>query len=212
MTTPQGGDSKAPEPVDMENLQPEDELIAEARKLESPLPPDMHPKMAATITGIDAFSAFCGKIISWITPIIFMVMVWEIFLRYAFTAPTLWAYDVSRMLYGALFMAGSGYALLRGVHIRADFLYRTWSPRNQGRVDLALYILLYFPGMLLFLWTASEFFIEAAQRGERLDDTAWRPYVAPVRFALWLGVLLLIIQGISETLKSYYAATRGKWP
>ena len=172
----------------------------------------MPPKMAAAIKAIDAFSAICGQVISWITPIIFLVMVWEIFLRYTFTAPTLWAYDVSRMLYGALFMVGAGYALLRGVHIRADFLYRNWSIRMQGSVDLALYLILYFPGLLLFLWTATEFFFEAVGRGERLDDTAWRPYVAPVRFALWLGVLLLLIQGVSEVLKSYYAATRGKWP
>ena len=189
---------------------PADELVAEARDIRAPLPSDMPRAMARVIDSIDSFTARCGEIVCWITPFVFMAMVYEIVVRYAFTAPTLWAYDVSRMLYGALFMLGAGYALLRGVHIRADFLYRNWSVRAQGVIDLTLFLLFYFPGLALFLWTAGEFFIEAAQRGERLDDTAWRPYAAPARAALWFGVLFLLIQGVSETLKALYAVMRGK--
>lgn len=189
---------------------PADELVAEARDIRAPLPSDMPRAMARVIEFIDSFTARCGEIVCWITPIVFLAMVYEIVVRYAFTAPTLWAYDISRMLYGALFMLGAGYALLRGVHIRADFLYRNWSPRAQGAIDLTLYLLFYFPGLALCLWTAGEFFIEATQRGERLDDTAWRPYAAPARAALWIGVLFLLIQGVSETLKALYAVIRGK--
>ena len=115
---------------------PADELVAEARDIRAPLPSDMPRAMARIIDSIDSFTARCGEIVCWITPFVFMAMVYEIVVRYAFTAPTLWAYDVSRMLYGALFMLGAGYALLRGVHIRADFLYRNWSVRAQGVIDL----------------------------------------------------------------------------
>ena len=70
-------------------------------------------------------------------------MVYEVIARYAFTAPTMWAYDISRMFAGALFMLGAGYGLSKGVHIRADFIYRNWSPRTQGIIDTsALYIAL----------------------------------------------------------------------
>ena len=68
-----------------------------------------------------------------------------------FTAPTLWAYDLSRMLYGAMFVLGAGYGLSKGVHIRSDFLYRKWTVRNQARVDAALYIVFYFPAMIVLL-------------------------------------------------------------
>ncbi len=189
-----------------------DELIAEGRGGVLEKPADMARWMANTITHIDKFSLRVGKIVSWIIVPIFLSMVYEIIARKFFIAPTLWAYDVSRMLYGAMFMLGSAYALMRGVHIRADFLYRTLNVRVQGLIDFTLYALLFMPSMLAFLYISSEYAFEAWQRSERLDDTAWRPLIAPLRIAMAFSVLLLTIQGVSETLKSWYAFTKGKWP
>jgi len=141
-----------------------------------------------------------------------VAMVYEVMARYFFTAPTMWAYDISRMLYGALFVLGAGYALSKGVHIRSDFLYRNWSVRNQGRVDTALYLIFYFPSMLIFLWVAGNWAWIAVDRGERGMDTAWMPLLGPIKSCLPFAVAFLIIQGVSELLKSYYAATRGRWP
>lgn len=189
-----------------------DELIAEARREGAPLPDDMPPWMRRTIGTIDGLTTRVGHVVCWLVPPLFLVMVYEIFVRYAFTAPTIWAYDLSRMLYGALFMLGAGYALMRGVHIRADFIYRTWPVRAQARVDLALYLLLYFPGLLMFLWASSDYAISALMQGERGMDTAWMPYLGPIKSALPVGTLLLLLQGVSESLKCHYAATRGRWP
>lgn len=190
-----------------------DELIAEARQsVPGETPDDMPPLMAAVISRIDRFTDFVGRIVCWLVPPMFVVMVYEILVRKLFTAPTLWAYDVSRMLYGALFMLGAAYALMRGVHIRADFIYRNWSPSRQGSIDFILFLLLYFPGLLFFFYVSAEFTYEAWSRGERASDTAWMPYVGPVRTTLPVGIFLLLVQGVSEALKSYYAMTRGRWP
>ena len=205
--------SDKPNDVDPGELDITDELIAERRGgAPGELPDDMAPWMAKTITLIDLMSLWVGRIVCWLTVPLLLAMVYEVFMRYVFVAPTMWAYDVSRMLYGALFMLGAGYALSRGVHIRADFIYRNWSDQTQGRVDLALYILFYFPGLLVFLWMAADFAGLAWLRGERGMDTAWMPHMGPIKTALPVGVALLIIQGVSETLKSYYAATKGRWP
>jgi TRAP-type mannitol/chloroaromatic compound transport system permease small subunit len=190
-----------------------DELIAERRSGEpGQLPDDMAPWMASVITGIDWFSLWTGRIVCWLTIPLIGAMVYEIFMRYTFTAPTMWAYDISRMLYGACFMLGAGYGLFRGVHIRADFIYRNWKPKTQAIADGILYILFYFPGLIVFLWMSTEFAYEAWMRAERGMDTAWMPYVAPIKTALPIGVLFLMIQGVSELLKCIYAATKGRWP
>jgi len=190
-----------------------DELIAE-RRSGSPgdLPKDMPPWMARIITWIDTFSLWVGRTVCWLVIPLFMVMVIEIVARYAFIAPTMWAYDMSRFLAGALFMLGAGYALSKGVHIRADFIYRNWSARAQGIVDTVLYLIFYFPGLLVFLFMATDFAYLSWFRGERGMDTAWMPYMGPIKTALPVGIILLLIQGISELLKSIYAATRGRWP
>jgi TRAP-type mannitol/chloroaromatic compound transport system permease small subunit len=190
-----------------------DELIAERRGDPSgKLPEDMPAWMGKTITKIDRFSLWIGRIVCWLTIPLFGAMVFEVIARYAFIAPTMWAYDISRMFAGALFMLGSGYALSKGVHIRADFLYRNWPIRIQGSVDLFLYLFFYFPGLIIFLWMATDFAYLSWIRGERGMDTAWMPIMGPIKTCLPLGVFFLIIQGISETLKSYYAVTKGRWP
>ena len=196
-----------------EKLEIADELIAERRGDPSgKLPDDMPKWMSKTISGIDIFSLWIGRIVCWVTIPLFGAMVFEVIARYAFIAPTMWAYDMSRFLYGALFMLGAGYALSKGVHIRADFLYRNFKVKTQGLVDFWLYILFYFPGLLVFLYMTIGFVQESIMRGEKGMDTAWMPYLWPIKSCLLIGIIFLLIQGISELFKSYWAATKGKWP
>ena len=99
-----------------------DEMIAERRGGSGRMPSDMPKWMVSTITKIDLMSKWVGNIVCWITIPLIFAMVYEVLARKLFNAPTMWAYDMSRFLYGALFMLGAGYALSKGVHIRADFL------------------------------------------------------------------------------------------
>ena len=130
----------------------------------------------------------------------------------AVIAPTDWAYDISRMTMGAMFMLGAGYALMRGVHIRADFIYRTLRQRHQAMIDLALYLVFYFPSLILFFWVTAEYALDAWRTGETSMDTAWMPVLWPARSAMPVGAALLLIQGVSEVLKCLYAIRRGRWP
>lgn len=190
-----------------------DELIA-GRRAEpgAGLPDDMPPWMARTITAIDTFSLWVGHVVSWLTIPLMLAMVYEVVARYAFTAPTMWAYDVSRMIYGASFVLGAGYALSKGVHIRSDFLYRDWPVRTQGRVDATLYLVFYFPAMLVFFWVASQWAWTSVSRAERGMDTAWMPLLGPIKACLPVGIAFLVIQGVSELLKALHAARTGRWP
>ena len=164
------------------------------------------------IWAIDWFAEWQGRIVAlFVVPIIF-AMVYEVIARKFFIAPTLWAFDISRMLYGTSFMLGAAYALMKGLHIRADFLYRAFSVKTQGWVDLALYVVLFMPGMIFLLWAGYDFSLKSFLQGERAGDSTWAPIVWPVKMALAIGVFFLIMQGVSEILKSWYAATRGRWP
>ena len=197
---------------DSKKLDISDEMIAERRGGTGKMPDDMPSWMAKTIVRIDKFSKRTGNIVCWITIPLIFGMVYEVLARKFFLAPTIWAYDISRFLYGALFMLGAGYALSKGVHIRADFLYRNFKIKTQGIIDFTLYILFYFPGLLVFLYMTTGFLQESIMRGERGMDTTWMPYMWPIKTCLWLGIIFLLVQGVSELFKSYYAATKGKWP
>ncbi len=189
-----------------------DEMIAERRGGSGKMPDEMPKWMALIITKIDLFSKWVGNIVCWITIPLILGMVYEVFARKLFLAPTIWAYDMSRFLYGALFMLGAGYALSKGVHIRADFIYRNFKTKTQGTIDFWLYLLFYFPGLIVFLYMTIGFVQESIMRGERGMDTTWMPYMWPIKTCLLIGIVFLLIQGISELLKSYWASTKGEWP
>ena len=139
--------------VDISQLDITDEMIAERNVLDlNNLPDDMRPWMQKTIRVIDTLNTRVGQIASLLLIPAAIAMVYEVIARKLFLAPTAWAYDVSRMTIGAMFMLGAGYGLMRGIHIRADFIYRNWQPRTQAIVDLTLYFLLFFPGMILFFY------------------------------------------------------------
>ena len=195
------------------DLEAGDELLAgHSGSPQAPLPDDMHPIARRIVWVIDWFSEWQGRVFGLLVAPIIVAMVYEVVARKLFIAPTLWAFDVSRMLYGMSFMLGAAYVLMKGLHIRADFIYRNFSERNQGRVDLVLYVLLFMPGMIFLFWASYEFALKSFFQNERAGDSTWAPVVWPVKIALATGVFFLVLQGISEILKSWYAATRGKWP
>ena len=190
---------------EMDKLDITDELIAERRShAPGETPEDMHPVSRKIIGKLDIFSNWVGKITCFMLLPVMFSMVYEVVARKLFIAPTDWAYDTSRMLAGAMFMMGAGYALMRGVHIRADFLFRTWKPVNQARVDAVLYLLFYFPAMLFFFWLSTEYTYKSWVTWERSMDTALMAPLAPARTAMPLGALFLILQGIAELLRCRY--------
>ncbi|MFZ9670953.1 MAG: TRAP transporter small permease subunit [Burkholderiaceae bacterium] len=188
-----------------------DEMIASRRGDDFALPNDMPAWMQVAIKTIDQVSIKFGVLLSWLTVPLMLAMVYEVTARYLFTAPTSWAYDISRMLYGAMFMLGAGYALQKGVHIRSDFLYRNWSVKTQALVDITMYVFLFIPAMLVFLWVSADWAWMAVISGERGMETAWMPYLGPIKMTVPIGIVFLTLQGVSELFKSIYAYTHGKW-
>ena len=120
---------------DPSKLDISDEMIAERRGGSGKMPDDMPLWMAKSIINIDKFSKWIGNIVCWILMPLIFAMTYEVLARKLFLELTIWAYDISGLLYGDLFMLGAGYALSRGVHIRADFLYRNFKVKNQGLID-----------------------------------------------------------------------------
>lgn len=165
-----------------------------------------------TVRDINAISEWSGKLFAWLIVPMTGALVYEVFARYGFSAPTIWAYDITYMMYGSHFMLGAAYTLARGGHIRTDFFYRKWSPRIQGLVDTALYVVLFFPAMGLFTYLSFEFAIESWVRLENIVTSPWNPPVYPFKSIMPLAGVLILIQGVSELLQSLCAAKRNEWP
>ncbi|MFZ5558430.1 MAG: TRAP transporter small permease subunit [Pseudomonadota bacterium] len=170
------------------------------------------PWLVRIITAIDRFAEATGWLVSWLIVPLTLAMVYEVFARYFFKSPTIWAQDVSYMLYGTFFMLGAAYALKRKGHIRTDFLYNNFPVRGQALVDTVAYVFLFFPGLAVFLWFGWNSFYESWRIRETAISSPWMPVLFPFRAVVPITAALLLIQGVSETLKSIYALLKGRWP
>ena len=175
----------------------------------------MKPAQSAilrTIHLIDAVGEWSGWIAQWLVVPLMVGLGYEVIARYLFNAPTIWAYDAAYMLYGSHFMLGAAYTLLRKGHIRTDVFYGKWSEGRQGLVDASLYLFFFFPGMFFFLlagWDAAQ---HSWSIGETSEASVWRPVMYPFKTVMPVTAALLLLQGISEFLKSLHAARTGRWP
>ena len=136
---------------------------------------------------------------------------YEVVMRYGFNAPTIWAFDMTWMLYGSHFMLGATYCLYKGGHIRTDLIYEKLPVRWQGWIDASCYLIFFFPGMIYFFAAG---YVEAAHSLDILEKsfvTALYPPLYPFKTVIPFTALLLIMQGVSQFLKSAYAALRGEW-
>jgi TRAP-type mannitol/chloroaromatic compound transport system permease small subunit len=158
---------------------------------------------------IDKFTDTTGTWIAWLSMPLVVVVAWEVIARYAFGAPTIWSFDLTYMLYGTIFMLGAAYALHKGAHIRTDFFFERWSIRTRNMIDSIAYLVFFFPSLIVFFWVSGAEGWYAFEIGETSEQTPWRPILWPYKMVVPLACLLLLVQGVSETIKSVYAARFG---
>lgn len=145
-----------------------------------------------------------AKLGSWLILPMTGALVYEVIARYIFDSPTIWAYDITYMLSGTLFMLGAAYALRNGSHVRADFLMSTLRPRWQAMIDVVLYLIGYFPAMVLFFWASFDFALQSWQQHETYPQSPWMPIIYPLKTVMPVALLLLLLQGIAELLKALW--------
>jgi TRAP-type mannitol/chloroaromatic compound transport system permease small subunit len=158
---------------------------------------------------IDKFTDTTGTWVAWLNMPLVGVVSYEVFARYAFNAPTMWSFDMTYMLYGTIFMLGSAYALHKGAHIRTDFFFEKWSIRTKGVIDSIAYLVFFFPSIFVFMLVSGAEGWYAFTINEESEQTPWRPLLWPYKLVVPLTCLLLLIQGVSEVIKSLWAARTG---
>ncbi len=159
---------------------------------------------------VDKFTDTTGTWVAWLNLPLVGVVSYEVFMRYAFNAPTVWSFEVTYMLYGTIFMLGSAYALHKGAHIRTDFFFEKWSIRTKGVIDSVAYIVFFFPSIFIFMLVSAGEGWYAYTINEQSEQTPWRPILWPYKLVVPLTCILLLIQGVSETIKSVWAARTGE--
>ena len=160
----------------------------------------------------DSLSVAVGKAFSWCIVILCLGTCYEVIMTYAFNKPTLWNFDFSLQMYGAIFMMAGAYTLSTEAHVRGDVLYRLFKPKTQGYIDLVLYFIFFFPGVFALAFYGYEY----AALAWKIKETSWN---SPAQIQIYMAKslipaagLLLIIQGVSEVFRSIICIQTGHWP
>ena len=161
---------------------------------------------------IDRISAGLGKAFSWCIMLLTFGVGYEVFMRYVLRAPTTWAFDISYITYGAMFLMAGAYTLSRNGHVRADVVYRLWKPRTQATMDFVLYILFFFPGILALMYSGWGY----AQMSVRFREVSiFSPAgvpVFPLKVLIPIAGFLLFLQGFAEIVRCILCIRTGQWP
>lgn len=168
--------------------------------------------MERFIAFADRVSTWFGKAFAWCIMVMMIGGSYEVFVRYVLTAPTTWAFDISYMMYGSLFMIGGAYTLAQDGHVRGDFLYRLWSPRTQARVELVLYFLFFFPGILALILAGWKY---ASRSWRYMEVSVMSPANVPIfqfKTIIIAAGLLMLLQGAAQVCRCILCIRTGAWP
>ena len=168
--------------------------------------------MRSFISFADHLSTSIGKAFSWCIVILMGGTVYEVVMAYVFNAPTLWNFDISMQMYGAILIMSGAYCLATESHVRGDVIYRLFKPRTQGYIDFVLYFIFFFPGVLALAFYGYEY----ASLAWKIKETSWN---SPAQIQIYMAKslipaagILLTIQGISEVFRSIICIQTGHWP
>ena len=155
----------------------------------------------AIIKGIDFLVEKQGQLTSFlIVPLLFIVL-YEVLMRYAFNAPTVWGFEATAFAYGLHYMLGLSFMEHAEGHVRVDIITSRFPKKVQAIIMIAGYMLIFMPVFVLMTWGAIEFAHTATVTNE-LNSTSWAPRIWPYKIFMALSFLLLVVQGLSTMLKN----------
>jgi TRAP-type mannitol/chloroaromatic compound transport system permease small subunit len=145
---------------------------------------------------IDRLSLITGEFVSYWSVIAVFVYYYEVMARYVFNSPTIWAHESMFLMFGMQYLICGAYAMLTENHVRVDVFYSAWSARGKAIADLLTSVFFFiFAGVLL---VTSWIFAMDATRVSEVSFTEWRPSYWPMKWAMVVGAVLLLLQGISK--------------
>jgi TRAP-type mannitol/chloroaromatic compound transport system permease small subunit len=160
--------------------------------------------MLIFIRVVERISGGFGMVAAAIIAPLILATVYEVFSRYLFNAPTIWAYELAYMAMGTNFLLGAAFTLRERGHIRIDLVYAHLSPKARALIDTIGYAFLVLPVSWWLSWGLWNYAFDAFLTGETSGESAWNPIIWPFRLVFFLGLFMISLQATAELIKSVY--------
>lgn len=163
------------------------------------------------INTIDALTDWQGKISSFVIYPLVGIVLYEVLMRYAFNAPTVWGFEATGFAYGVHFMLGLSFMERYGGHVRVDIISSRLPERAQAALGTLTYGVIFVPVYSIMTWAAFRYAYTATVTNE-LNSTSWAPPIWPFKIIMAVCFLLLTLQGVATMLKHIQTLVGGNKP
>ncbi len=179
----------------------------------------MSGPLKAYIRFVDRLNHRVGRIMMYGIFAIMAVLLWSSISKIA-NQPSLWTLESAQFAMIAYFFLGGPYAIQMGSHVRMDLFYSDWSVRRKAAFDtLTVCCLIFYLAIMLWGGLSSTAYSLGHFGGEPISffaglitgeesvgtmersRTIWRPYLWPIKTVMCVGVVLVLLQAVSELLK-----------
>ena len=171
------------------------------------------------IRAVDALNRRIGRLMMYVIFVMMGILLWSSVSK-TFFLPSLWTLEMAQFTMVAYYMLGGPYSIQLGANVRMDLIYSSWSVHRKAWFDLiTVLFLIFYLGVLLYgavsssayslgYWGSEPFsffggLLTGAEEVGRMErsSTVWRPYLWPIKAIMIVGILLMLLQCISELLK-----------
>jgi TRAP-type mannitol/chloroaromatic compound transport system permease small subunit len=159
--------------------------------------------MKKTIAVIDKINLFVGNVVKYLLLYMAITLLFEVVARYVFNSPTIWVLDLCKLALGFLGILGGGYTLLLGSHVKVDVIYGSRSVRTKAIMDLCTSVL-FLLFISILLWQSTRMALDSFALREH-STTVFAPPLYPLKMAIPVGVVLVLLQGIAKILRDIMA-------
>lgn len=151
---------------------------------------------------IDKIVKAIGTTAAYLSVVIMLLMIFEVFSRRIFHSPTLWSYETVSFLFGGMIMLVLPYGLQLGVNVRVDVLYNSFSKKMKRIMDIILFVIFFGVLMVVFTTAAFKYAGRSLSTLER-SWSSWAPVLWPVKLSIPVCGCLMLLQGVSELIKMF---------
>jgi TRAP-type mannitol/chloroaromatic compound transport system permease small subunit len=159
---------------------------------------------------IDTINAKIGEYFCWVVYALTGLVCFEVFRRYVFNNPSTWSFEVTLWLFGVPAVLGGGYLLLDKGHVNTDIVYKRFSTRGKAILDVitSIFFFIFIGALILHGW---KMLVNAIVLKET-TWTEWHPIIWPIKSSIFIGAILIFLQGIALFIRNVYTAITGKEP
>jgi len=145
-----------------------------------------------------------GDITSLLIYPLLIVVVYEVFMRYAFNAPTTWGFEATTFLYGLHYMFGLAYTDVYDGHVKVDIFTALAPEKAQILLRVLTNLVLFMPVMAcMTIWSVK--FAYVSTMGGEVNSTSWAPPIWPFKILMAVCFGFLLMQGIANLIKDINA-------